>query len=105
MPNKKHLEYFSIERPYICICLKADTMDILARKLNLIEEFIQISDESLIEKLEDLIHSEKKALHDREFSPMSLPEFHQMIDKAIVDKNEGRVISHNEMKRKVESWK
>jgi len=80
-------------------------MNILARKLNLIEEFIQISDESLIEKLENLIHSEPKALHDRELSSMSLPEFHQMIDKAILDKNEGRVISHNDLKRKIESWK
>jgi len=80
-------------------------MDILARKLNLIEEFIQISDESLIEKLENLIHSEQKALHDRELDPMSLSEFHQMIDKAIVDKNKGRVISHNDLKRKMESWK
>jgi hypothetical protein len=101
MLDKKHLEYFLAERPYIyiCICLKAEKMDILARKLNLIEEFIQISDESLIEKLENLIRSEKQALHDRKLSPMSLPEFHQMIDKAIVDKNEGRIISHKELKR------
>jgi hypothetical protein len=80
-------------------------MDLQARKLNLIEEFIQISDENLIAKLENLIRIEKDVLNSREFSQMSMPEFHQMIDKAIVDKNEGRVISHNELKRKIESWK
>lgn len=80
-------------------------MNIQARKLNLIEEFLSISDEGIIEKLESLIRIEKKKQYDRELRPMSLKEFHEMIDQAKQDKAKGRIISHEELKKKVNSWK
>ena len=79
-------------------------MDIQARKLNLIEEFIRITDESIIEKLEFLVRTEKKKLHERELKPMSLNEFHEMIDQAKDDKTNGRVVSHDDLKTKIKSW-
>jgi hypothetical protein len=79
-------------------------MDIQARKLSLIEEFIRISDESMIDKLESLIRIEKKKLHERELKPMSLNEFHEMIDQAKDDKAKGRVISHEDIKKRIKSW-
>ncbi|PZX11922.1 hypothetical protein LX69_02986 [Breznakibacter xylanolyticus] len=79
-------------------------MNIQARKLVLIEEFIRISDESLITKLESLIRQEKKAIHERKLTPMSMNELHQMIDQAKQDSVEGHVISHQEMKKKVKTW-
>ncbi len=80
-------------------------MNIQARKLLLIEEFLRISDESLIAKLELFIKQEKKVSHDRNLQPMSLNEFHDMIDQAKSDSEAGRVISHQELKKKVKSWK
>ena len=80
-------------------------MNIQARKLNLIEEFLRISDESIIEKLEYFISIEKKKQYDRDVKPMSLKEFHEMIDQAKKDKAAGRVISHEELKKRVKSWK
>ncbi|MFO8022775.1 MAG: hypothetical protein R6U65_09940 [Perlabentimonas sp.] len=80
-------------------------MNIQARKLNLIEEFLRISDESIIEKLESFIRIEKKKQYDRELKPMSLNEFHEMIDQAKQDKANGRVISHEELKKRINSWK
>jgi len=79
-------------------------MDIQARKLSLIEEFIRISDESMIDKLESLIRIEKKKLHERELKPMSLNEFHEMIDQAKDDKAKGRVVSHEDIKKRIKSW-
>ena len=76
-------------------------MDIQARKLNLIEEFITITDESIIEKLEFLVRTEKKKLYERELKPMSLNEFHEMIDQAKDDKTNGRVVSHEEIKKRI----
>lgn len=35
---------------------------------------------------------------------MSLKEFHEMIDHAKKDKASGRVISHEELKKKIKSW-
>jgi len=80
-------------------------MNIQARKLNLIEEFLRISDESIIEKLESFIRIEKKKQYNRGLKPMSLKEFHEMIDQAKQDKAEGRVISHEELKKRIKSWK
>jgi hypothetical protein len=80
-------------------------MNIQARKLVLIEEFLRISDESLITKLESFIKQEKKISHERNLKPMLLTEFHEMIDQAKRDSDAGRVISHQELKKKVKTWK
>jgi hypothetical protein len=80
-------------------------MSIQARKLVLIEEFLRISDESLITKLESFIKQEKKTSHERNLKPMSMNEFHEMIDQAKRDSDAGRVISHQELKKKVKIWK
>lgn len=80
-------------------------MNIQARKLVLIEEFLRISDESIITKLESFIKQEKKAFQARNIKPMSLNEFNDIIDQAILDSDAGRVISHQEMKEKVKTWK
>lgn len=80
-------------------------MNIQARKLGLIEEFLHINDESLIIKLESVIRQEKKLLHERNLKPMSLNDFHEMIDQAKRDSEAGRVISHQELKNKVKTWK
>jgi hypothetical protein len=80
-------------------------MNIQARKLILIEEFLRISDESLITKIESFIKQEKKVSHERNLKPMSLNEFHEMIDQAKRDSDAGRVISHQELKKKVKAWK
>ena len=37
--------------------------------------------------------------------PMSINEFHEMIDQAKQDSDAGRVISHEELKKKVKTWK
>jgi len=80
-------------------------MNIQARKLVLIEEFLRISDETLITKLESFIRQEKKISHERNLKPMSINEFHEMIDQAKQDSDAGRVISHEELKKKVKTWK
>jgi hypothetical protein len=80
-------------------------MNIQARKLVLIEEFLRISDETLITKLELFIRQEKKISHERNLKPMSINEFHEMIDQAKQDSESGRVISHVELKKKVKTWK
>lgn len=89
----------------IYICRKTKDMNIQARKLILIEEFLRISDESLITKLESFIKQEKKVSHERKLNPMSLNEFHEMIDQAKRDSDAGLVISHQELKKMVKTWK
>lgn len=80
-------------------------MNIQARKLVLIEEFLRISDDSLITKLESFIKQEKKSSYDRNLKPMLLNEFHEMINQAKRDSDAGKVISHQDLKMKVKTWK
>jgi len=80
-------------------------MNIQARKLVFIEEFLRISDETLIAKLESFLKQEKKLTHERALKPMSISEFHEMIDHAKQDSEAGRVISHQDLKKKVKTWK
>ena len=80
-------------------------MNIQARKLILIEEFLRISDVSTIEKLEYFIKIEKKYRHEKDLKPMSLKEFYEMIDHAILNKENDQTISHQDLKKKVKSWK
>ncbi len=80
-------------------------MNIQARKLILIEEFLRISDENLITKLELLIRQEKQTVQEKDLKPMLLNEFHDMIDRAKQDSVTGRVIPHRELKEKVKTWK
>ena len=80
-------------------------MNIQTRKLVLIEEFLRMSDENLIAKIESLIKLEKKVSHEKSLKPMSMNEFNEMIDQAKRDSDSGSVISHQELKKKIKTWK
>jgi hypothetical protein len=80
-------------------------MNIQIRKLNLIEEFLKITDENLIIKLESFLKQEKKNTQERSIKALSMNEFHEMIDQAKQESEAGFVISHRDLKMKVKTWK
>jgi hypothetical protein len=80
-------------------------MDIVARKLNFVQEFLRISDEDLVDKLERFLRTERKKRVDKDIKPMTMNEFDQMIEKAEDDVKNGRVIEARELLKKVEKWK
>ncbi|MFN3555736.1 MAG: hypothetical protein ACK4VN_07215 [Bacteroidales bacterium] len=80
-------------------------MDIIARKLNLVQEFLRISDEDLVDKLERVLRAERKKRLDKEIKPMSMDEFDLMIEQSEDDIRKDRVIEARELLKKVEKWK
>jgi len=80
-------------------------MNIQSRKLVLIEEFLRISDENLIAKIETFIRQEKRISRDINLKPMFLSDFHEMIDQPKQECNDGKIIAHQELKKKVATWK
>jgi hypothetical protein len=80
-------------------------MDIVSRKLNFVQEFLRISDEDLIDKLERFLSTERKKRVDKEFKPLTMNEFNQMIEKSEDDVKNGRMIETRELLKKVEKWK
>lgn len=80
-------------------------MNIAARKLNVIEEFLRISDEKTILKFESLLRDLEDKKVPENLKPMTLDEFYSMIDQAEDDIKNGRVIETKELLKKIDSWK
>ena len=76
------------------------------RKLHLIEEFLNISNETIIAKIESLLGEERlKFLEKQLKTPYSEKEFIEMIGSAENDAKEGKVISSKDLKKQIQSWK
>ena len=76
------------------------------RKLHLIEEFLNISNETIIAKIESLLREERlKFLEKQVKTPYSEKEFIEMIGNAENDFKEGKVISSKDLKKQIQSWK
>jgi hypothetical protein len=71
-------------------------MDLQARKLNLIQEFLRINSEELITKLDNFLHTEKRRIYEQELKPMSMDSFNAGIDQSEDDAVNGRVIDANQ---------
>ena len=80
-------------------------MNILARKMNFVQEFLRISDEDLVVKLENFMMAERKKRISKEISPMTMDEFIETIDKSEDDAKNGRVTEARELLNRIEKWK
>jgi len=80
-------------------------MDIQSRKLMFIEEFLRVSDEDLITKLELIIHQEKNIANHKDLKPFSNDEFQEIIKQAKHESETGQVISHQDLMKKVSEWR
>ncbi len=78
-------------------------MDIQARKISLIQEFLRINSEELINKLDRFLHDEKRKIYEQELKPMSIDSFNAMIDQAEEDAANGRVIEAKNLRTDIEN--
>ena len=79
-------------------------MTVEARKLHFIEEFLKVTDENIISQMERLLRNEKRKQQENSLKPMNMNEFKHIIDKAREDVEQGRVISHENLKQEILSW-
>ena len=80
-------------------------MDLQAKKIYLIQEFLRINSEDLINKLDKFLHIEKSKIYEQELKPMSMDSFNAMIDQAEDDAANGRVIEAKNLRKDIEKWK
>jgi hypothetical protein len=80
-------------------------MDIQTKKLHFIQEFLRLNDETLIDKLNKLLKTERKKKFEKELKPLSNIEFDDLIDAAESDSTDGRLRLATELKNEVNSWK
>ncbi|MXN92167.1 hypothetical protein GR160_13110 [Flavobacterium sp. Sd200] len=79
-------------------------MDLEARKINFVQEFLRIENEKIISSLEALLRKNKTELFEKELQPMSLQKFHSDIDKSIEDSESNKVVSANDLIAKAQKW-
>ena len=79
-------------------------MNLEARKISLVQEFLRIDNEKIISALENLLHKSKSEIFDENLKPKSLNQLNSEIDKAIDDENNDRLINARDLKNKIQKW-
>ena len=75
-------------------------MDLQARKITFVQEFLRLQNEEIVIGLEDLLRKKKAELYNQKLKPMSADQFNDEIDQAILDSNEDRITSATELRKK-----
>ena len=79
-------------------------MNLEARKISLIQEFLRIDNEKIISALENFLHKNKSEIFEQNLKPMSLEDFNREIDKALDDEKNNRIISAQDLKKQIQKW-
>ena len=74
-------------------------MDLQTRKLQFIEEYLSLTNTSIIDKLEKLLLQEKKKSGKSKLSAMSLDEFYLRNAKSQMEIKTGKLISQSDVKK------
>ena len=79
-------------------------MNIEARKISFIQEFLKLQNEDIIDSLEQLLKKRKAESIEDNIKPMSIEELNERIDKSMEDSRNGRVIIAEELKSIINKW-
>ena len=79
-------------------------MNLETKKLLLIQEFLKIDDEKLINALGNFLHKNNSVAYKDDFKSMSLKQLNDEIDTALEDEKNGRILSAEELKDKIQEW-
>jgi hypothetical protein len=82
-----------------------ESMDLEARKLSFVQEFLRIQDEDIIIGLEKLLRKEKAKWVEENLKPMTKEEYQSEVDKAMEDSEKGRMTKASELKEKIKEWR
>ena len=77
-------------------------MNIEARKIEFVKEFLKLQSEEAISRLENILRKEKNTSDERIFEPMTQDELNKRIDKSESDFRNNRFKSSSELLVKYE---
>ncbi len=80
-------------------------MDLEARKITFVQEFLRLQNEEIITGLEMLLRKRKAELVEKDMKPMSTEQFNADIDKSLEDAKNGRIIEAKTLKDKIKKWR
>lgn len=77
-------------------------MDIQARKLEFIREFLNLRNEELLSLLEKLLHSGEMA--EEKMKSMDLKELYRRIDQSMEDSENGKLVELQDLLSEIDTW-
>lgn len=77
-------------------------MDLEARKISFVQEFLRLQNEEIISGLEKLLRKRKAELTEKNFKPMTMEQYDAEIDQAMEDSKNGRMIKATDLKAKIQ---
>jgi len=79
-------------------------MDLQTRKISFVQEFLRVQNEEIVSGLESFLRKKNAEQFETKLTPMSLELFNQDIDNALSDSQEGKIVSANELKKRIKKW-
>nr|MBC7612596.1 hypothetical protein [Pseudopedobacter sp.] len=79
-------------------------MDLEARKINFVQEFLRLESEEIIGDLEKILIKTKTDLYEKNLRPMSIEQFNAEIEQSMNDSKNGRLIKASDLKEKIKKW-
>ncbi|CAA9196511.1 hypothetical protein FLA105534_01174 [Flavobacterium bizetiae] len=79
-------------------------MDLEARKISFVQEFLRLQSEEIVIGLENLLHKQKVELLDQEMKSMNIEQFNKEIDQSLDDAKNARIVSAKDLKSKIQKW-
>lgn len=79
-------------------------MNLEARKISFVQEFLRIDNEDIISALENFLRKNRTEIFEQNLKPMSIEKLNQEIDKALDDEVNNRLTSAKNLKQKAEKW-
>lgn len=74
-------------------------MDLQARKIAFVQEFLKLSNEKKITQLEYVLRT-----NDEHVQPMSMEEFNERIDKSLLDSENDSITEVDDLLNEVKKW-
>lgn len=79
-------------------------MDLEARKISFVQEFLRLQSEEIVTGLEKLMRKRKAELIEKSFKPMSMEQYNTEIDQAMEDSKNGKILKATDLKAKIQKW-
>ncbi len=79
-------------------------MNLEARKIEFVQEFLKLQSEDVISRLEKILRKEIKISEKDDLKPMTIEELNSRIDQSMADSKNGRMIEARELKAKIDKW-
>ncbi|MDO5510158.1 MAG: hypothetical protein Q4F57_05640 [Weeksellaceae bacterium] len=77
-------------------------MNIEARKISFIQEYLRIDNEDILNAVENFFYKTKSEVFEDNLKPMTLEKFNEEIDQALEDENNSDLTKVEDLKKRIQ---